>query len=244
MQKLYPAIFEPADEGGFTVTFPDLPGCVTEGDNFAEAFAMALDAAAGWCAAERDAGRTLESPSEIEAVRMNVSRGTDRRLVQLVPVAVPTRKVRVNLTLDDALLIEIDRYGLNRSGFVNNATWQALYQTHSLAGPAEAAEDEEVRDNAMVDYYRAIKQIALADASGDRRERADAAVNFFRAMKRAFDAGAIENAVREHAASTKKSRNNPRTADRDDKRGGTVSDDSNPPKATQSSGKPTHRKWA
>ncbi len=33
----YTAVFEPAAEGGFTVTVPVLPGCVSEGDTFEEA---------------------------------------------------------------------------------------------------------------------------------------------------------------------------------------------------------------
>ena len=33
---IYPAIFDPSQDGGYTVTFPDLPGCVTEGDGLGE----------------------------------------------------------------------------------------------------------------------------------------------------------------------------------------------------------------
>lgn len=45
MNKLfYPAIFHSAEEGGFWVTFPDLPECVTEGDNMEQAYEMASDA--------------------------------------------------------------------------------------------------------------------------------------------------------------------------------------------------------
>ena len=33
----YHAIFEPAEEGGFTVSFPSFPGCVTFGRTFEEA---------------------------------------------------------------------------------------------------------------------------------------------------------------------------------------------------------------
>ena len=40
----YTVIFEPAEEGGFTVTVPALPGCVTQGDTFEEALEMAEDA--------------------------------------------------------------------------------------------------------------------------------------------------------------------------------------------------------
>lgn len=33
----YFAIFDPAEEGGYNVSFPDFPGCVTFGKNFEEA---------------------------------------------------------------------------------------------------------------------------------------------------------------------------------------------------------------
>lgn len=45
MNKLfYPAIFHKAEEGGFWVSFPDLPECLTEGDNMTQAYEMAVDA--------------------------------------------------------------------------------------------------------------------------------------------------------------------------------------------------------
>jgi antitoxin HicB len=33
----YTAVFEPAEEGGFVVSIPALPGCLSEGDTFEEA---------------------------------------------------------------------------------------------------------------------------------------------------------------------------------------------------------------
>lgn len=45
MNKLfYPAIFHKAEEGGFWVSFPDLPECLTDGDNMEQAYEMAVDA--------------------------------------------------------------------------------------------------------------------------------------------------------------------------------------------------------
>ena len=42
MSKLfYPAVFHKAEEGGFWVSFPDLPECLTEGDNMEQAYAKA-----------------------------------------------------------------------------------------------------------------------------------------------------------------------------------------------------------
>ena len=43
MKIEYPACFEPCEEGGFTVTFPDFPEAITEGDTLEEALYMASD---------------------------------------------------------------------------------------------------------------------------------------------------------------------------------------------------------
>ena len=40
----YTAVFEPAVEGGYTVTVPSLPGVVAEGDTLEEARQMVADA--------------------------------------------------------------------------------------------------------------------------------------------------------------------------------------------------------
>lgn len=45
MKKLfYPAVFHKAEEGGYWVAFPDLPECITEGDNMEESYQMAVEA--------------------------------------------------------------------------------------------------------------------------------------------------------------------------------------------------------
>lgn len=40
----YPVHLEPAEEGGFVVTFPDIPEAITEGDDETEALVWGLDA--------------------------------------------------------------------------------------------------------------------------------------------------------------------------------------------------------
>lgn len=44
----YTVLFEPAEEGGYIVRVPALPGLVTEGDSFEEARLMARDAIKGY----------------------------------------------------------------------------------------------------------------------------------------------------------------------------------------------------
>ena len=44
MNKLvfYPAIFHKAEDGGFWISFPDLPDCLTEGNDLTQAYEMAV----------------------------------------------------------------------------------------------------------------------------------------------------------------------------------------------------------
>ena len=64
MKLVYPAIFTPFDEGnGFTVEVPDLPGCVTEGNNLVEAIEMGTDAASGWILGEIEDGNSFPAAS-------------------------------------------------------------------------------------------------------------------------------------------------------------------------------------
>jgi len=45
MKKMfYPAVFIPEDDGGFSVSFPDVPGCNTCGDTMEQSYEMAFEA--------------------------------------------------------------------------------------------------------------------------------------------------------------------------------------------------------
>lgn len=44
----YTVVFEPAEEGGYVVSVPALPGCVTQGENIEDAYAMAREAIIGY----------------------------------------------------------------------------------------------------------------------------------------------------------------------------------------------------
>lgn len=69
MNKLfYPAVFHWAEEGGFWVSFPDLPECLTQGDDMAQAYEMAVDAL-GLCLVSKEQNREpLPKPSEPDKV--------------------------------------------------------------------------------------------------------------------------------------------------------------------------------
>ncbi len=58
-QYRYTVLFEPADEGGYTVTCPSLPGLVTEGDTIEEARANAAEAIRGYLEALTKEGQPI-----------------------------------------------------------------------------------------------------------------------------------------------------------------------------------------
>jgi len=71
MKLVYPAIFTPYEDksGGYLVEFPDLKGCVTGGDDLADALFMAEDAASGWVLTELEDGKPAPTASGLESVK-------------------------------------------------------------------------------------------------------------------------------------------------------------------------------
>lgn len=71
----YTVLFEPAEEGGYVVTCPALPGLVTEGDTREEARERARDAIRGYLESLRKDGLPIPSDKEIklEPIKEKVS---------------------------------------------------------------------------------------------------------------------------------------------------------------------------
>lgn len=62
----YTAIFEPAEEGGYVVSVPALPGCVTQGESFEDAVTMVKDAIKGYLSFLKEEQK--EVPLEQQAI--------------------------------------------------------------------------------------------------------------------------------------------------------------------------------
>lgn len=67
----YPALFHKAEEGGFWISFPDIPECLTEGDNMEEAYNMAIDAL-GLCLSDMEKNNiTFPAPSSVDKITVD-----------------------------------------------------------------------------------------------------------------------------------------------------------------------------
>ena len=131
MKLVYPAIFEPWDEGdGYTVTIPDLPGCTTEGDTLAEAILMAEDAASGWVLDELEDGNKAPAASRREDISV-----PDGGIVNLLVLDMDayaekygSKAVRKNLTIPAWLNTFAEQHNLNFSQVLQDAL-TGLYQS-------------------------------------------------------------------------------------------------------------------
>ena len=59
-------IVEDKDEGGFVVSYPDLPGCITCGETVEQAVANAQDAKKAWLEAALEDGTEIHEPDSLE----------------------------------------------------------------------------------------------------------------------------------------------------------------------------------
>ena len=73
------------DGGGFLVTFPDLPGCMADGETILEAITNAMDAEASRLATARAFGAHLPAVSQSYSGKwvQRVPRSVDSRLASL-----------------------------------------------------------------------------------------------------------------------------------------------------------------
>ncbi len=120
MRKVYyPALIDKDEDSDFGVSFPDFPGCVSAGESIEDALIGAQEALAGHVALMLADGDALPKASALEEV--SAAKEPSTVAVTLIPLVLPGRARRVNVTLDEALLEEIDRISNNRSGFLAEA---------------------------------------------------------------------------------------------------------------------------
>lgn len=114
----YPAIIERAGSG-FSVFFPDLPGCSSAGATMQEAALGAEEALSGHLAIMAQFGDPIPEPSSIDEIMRDPD--VDEAARVLVRGDRPGRAVRVQVSIDESLLARIDRVASNRSGFLADA---------------------------------------------------------------------------------------------------------------------------
>ena len=79
-------IVEDKDEGGYVVSYPDLPGCITCGVTFEAAVANAVDAKKAWIEAALEEGIKIHEPDNLEdysgQFKLRIPRSLHRSLAE------------------------------------------------------------------------------------------------------------------------------------------------------------------
>lgn len=127
-QYVYPALFHPnEDDGSFTITFPHLPGCITEGKNMENALYMAQDAMETWLAYTEDQGRPIppagpapqtEAPEFVNFVRADTDAWRKRN---------DSRAVKKTLSIPRWLNARAEEAGVNFSQTLQDALKERLH---------------------------------------------------------------------------------------------------------------------
>ena len=129
MKKLfYPALFHKAEEGGFWVSFPDIPECFTQGDDMTQAYEMAVDAL-GIALTSREEEQ-LPFPAGSDPTAITV--GVDSFLVVIefdmlaYKKRTSAKSVKKTLTIPEWLNEEAVARGINFSKVLQNGLLQEI----------------------------------------------------------------------------------------------------------------------
>ena len=118
---IYPAIFD-FDEDGITVTFPDLPGCITCGNNQEEALKNAKEVLELYMYSLEEDNETIPQPSNILDLEVE-----NTQVVVLVDIwMVPVRDEMKNKCIKKTLTIP---KWLNDLAIDNNVNFSAILQS-------------------------------------------------------------------------------------------------------------------
>ena len=121
----YIALLRKDPDSDFGVDFPDFQGCITVGSTIDEAFAMAHEALQLHIEGMIEDGDAIPEPSSLETIMADPDNAGAVPFLVNVPVG-RSKVVRVNITLPEELVREIDSVSKNRSRFLAEAARRAL----------------------------------------------------------------------------------------------------------------------
>ena len=115
----YPAIIS-GTEGNYQVAFPDLPGCVAEGDTIDDAIIAGEAAMQRWIAGMQELAQDIPVPTRPEKV--DIPAGATLTTILMVHAEPEKGNVRVNISIDPGVLKSMDseatRRGMSRKRYL------------------------------------------------------------------------------------------------------------------------------
>jgi predicted RNase H-like HicB family nuclease len=123
--NVYALIHE--EDGQFGISFPDFPGCVSGGASAEEAIVRGRETLAFHVDGMVEDGDALPHVRSLAELRADLEfrAAAEEAIIFVVPADIPGKSVRINISIDEALLDRVDRAakarGETRSGFLATA---------------------------------------------------------------------------------------------------------------------------
>jgi predicted RNase H-like HicB family nuclease len=127
--RQYIGLIHKEPDSDYGVSFPDFPGCVTVGTTLDKARALAHEALAFHIEEMVEDGALIPEPSSLDEVMADPENRDGVAILVAAPEAT-SKAVRVNITLPEDVLRQIDRHAerhaFTRSGFLAQAARRAM----------------------------------------------------------------------------------------------------------------------
>lgn len=126
----YIAVVHKDTNSNFGVSFPDFPGCISSGKTIDEAKDMAYEALSLHIKGMLEDGEKIPDASKLEDIMGDPEYADAMVFLVVTTTAIKPRSIRVNITLPENTLQQIDavakRRGMSRSSFLVQAAQNAI----------------------------------------------------------------------------------------------------------------------
>ena len=125
----YPAIFTKEDKGGYSVCFPDLEGCYTQGENVEDALEMAKDVLNLTLYGLEEDGKAIAPPSDIRSLKVSDEEFTSMIACDTMDYRrfFDNKAVKKTLTIPNWLNVMSERANINFSAVLQSALKKELH---------------------------------------------------------------------------------------------------------------------
>ncbi len=124
-EYVYPAVFHPNDDGSYTILYPDLPGCISEGKSMGNALYMAQSALTQWLGYLTDKNEPIPAPSGLQDVETETGEFANLIRADVKDNRAVRRTVSIPKWMDD----KVSESGLSLSRVLQDALKERLNVT-------------------------------------------------------------------------------------------------------------------
>ena len=121
-EYVYPALFHSNEDGSLTITYPNLPGCISEGKSLGNAMYMAQSALTQWIEYLTDKKQSIPLASNLESIKTTQDEFVNLIRVEIKENRAVKRTVSIPKWMDDKVI----ETGLSLSRVLQDALKEKL----------------------------------------------------------------------------------------------------------------------